>query len=324
VAETNNIFIGWSGDYSKEAAKALKKWLRITVHAAKPWMSDESIEAGAQWLEEADRALSLKFGIICLTHHNLAAPWIHFEAGALSKALQQKTRVCPYLLAGLEKKDVEQPLNRFQMVKADKEGTFHLIRSINANVSPEPLSDDELQTLFEERWPKLKSELDAIPTPTGTRPAQPPTTDPATKALELLRDLAPAIQDIAAETDIARRERVAVQQLRNVAAHSPNVSAITSGSFNALAQPPGLNSVRYVSLHDFVDSDPRFRKDSARSGAPTTANITAEERANALSDASAGGTAQSGEIPAPPLPPKRTRAVSIGNADKSSGRKPKQ
>ena len=35
----------------------------------------------------------MKVGIICLTLENLSAKWILYEAGALSKTLDDKTRV---------------------------------------------------------------------------------------------------------------------------------------------------------------------------------------------------------------------------------------
>lgn len=232
MAETNNVFISWSGDYSKAAAKALKKWLRTTIQAAKPWMSEGDIQAGTQWLEEIDKALGLKFGIICLAPDNLTAPWIHFEAGALSKALQQRARVCPYLLGGLEEEQVDFPLARFQMAKADKDGTLSLIRSINAHVSAEPLADDELQTLFDERWPKLENELSAIAAPSGTPPPDPPVPQTVAKTYELLRTLAGPIQDIAAETEITRRGRIVTEKLHNAYNRFAN---LPSGGYAAIA-----------------------------------------------------------------------------------------
>ena len=56
----------------------------------------------------AARLAAAKAGIICVTPSNLEAPWILFEAGALSKTLEN-TFVCP-LLIGLEPADVSGPL----------------------------------------------------------------------------------------------------------------------------------------------------------------------------------------------------------------------
>lgn len=82
-------------------AKALRTWLPKIINAIKPWLSSADIDKGARW--GSDLALRLegsKAGIICLTPSNLQSEWILFEAGALSKTIQN-TFVCP-LLIGLE------------------------------------------------------------------------------------------------------------------------------------------------------------------------------------------------------------------------------
>jgi len=70
----------------------------MVVQSAKSWMSEEDIETGSRGLDEIGKALeAMSLGIICLMPENPERPWILFEAGALSKALGDKTRVCPYL-----------------------------------------------------------------------------------------------------------------------------------------------------------------------------------------------------------------------------------
>jgi hypothetical protein len=65
-------------------------------------MSTE-IEKGSRGLSEVSGKLSgMKVGIVCLSPENLAAPWILYEAGALSKTIDEKTRLCTYLLPGLQ------------------------------------------------------------------------------------------------------------------------------------------------------------------------------------------------------------------------------
>ena len=79
------IFLSWSGPQSRAIAEALNDWLRRVIQAVKPFYSPD-IEKGAKWSNEIDAALEgTSFGIICLTPDNLNSPWIHFEAGALSK-----------------------------------------------------------------------------------------------------------------------------------------------------------------------------------------------------------------------------------------------
>ncbi len=105
MPDTNNVFISWSGERSRRAAEALYEWLPIVLQSARPWMSNTDIDKGSRGLEEVGKALEgMKVGIICLTPENLTAEWILFEAGALSKTLDAKTRVCTYLRPGFSLK----------------------------------------------------------------------------------------------------------------------------------------------------------------------------------------------------------------------------
>jgi hypothetical protein len=95
VSERHNVFISWSGKRSKSAAQSLYDWLPLVLQSVRPWMSEEDIQKGSRGLDEIGRALEgIKIGVICLAPENLTAPWILYEAGALSKTLDAKTRVC--------------------------------------------------------------------------------------------------------------------------------------------------------------------------------------------------------------------------------------
>jgi hypothetical protein len=93
-----NIFLSWSGDASKALATAINDWLGMIFPEVTFWISSRDIEAGERWGEELDKQLeSTNFGILCLVPTNLAAPWLIFEAGALSKSVEA-SRVVPYCL----------------------------------------------------------------------------------------------------------------------------------------------------------------------------------------------------------------------------------
>jgi hypothetical protein len=52
-------------------------------------MSNEDIERGARWnIELVSRLEKARFRLICLTLDNIEKPWILFEAGALTKSLE--------------------------------------------------------------------------------------------------------------------------------------------------------------------------------------------------------------------------------------------
>ena len=157
------IFVSWSGERSKPVASALKRWLPDVIQTLDVWMSAHDIDAGAKWNGELDAILqSSNFGILCLTAENQSAPWILFEAGALSKT-PKIARVIPYLV-GLNPTDVQFPLAQFQGVQADKDGTYRLLQSINEAGSL-GISPEKLERAFARWWPDLDKELGKVPTP---------------------------------------------------------------------------------------------------------------------------------------------------------------
>jgi hypothetical protein len=161
---SHNVFISWSGRRSRWIAEAMRSWLPKVIQAARPWMSEREVQKGTRGLHEIARALEgIKVGVTCLTPENLGAPWILYEAGALSKALDDETRLCTYLLGGLHFQDVEPPLGMFQATRADKEDTRKLVRSINLAVGSAPVPEADLDEIFDAMWPKLEEKLQAMP-----------------------------------------------------------------------------------------------------------------------------------------------------------------
>lgn len=160
-----DIFISWSGDRGKEIAKALYDWLPCVINAVKPWMSETDIEGGARWAKAiADRLANTKIGVICLTPENLNAPWILFEAGALSKTLDDDTRVIPYIV-DLQKTDITGPLAQFQAKSADQSDTKSLVQTINKAMGTDRIRDEVLNKAFEGLWPQLEQTLKQIRAP---------------------------------------------------------------------------------------------------------------------------------------------------------------
>ena len=164
------VFISWSGDRSRAAAQALKEWIPDVLQEADTWFSAD-IEAGQMWSKEIDTQLShTGFGIVCLTMENLQAPWIHFEAGALAKGVEENARVVPYLVDDISPGELKAPLALFQAQKSDEEGTRQLVKSINANLE-KSLPKERVERLFETLWPRLEQVLQEIPAST-TKPQE--------------------------------------------------------------------------------------------------------------------------------------------------------
>src|SRR4051794_33907999 len=107
------VVISWSGQLSHGVALALRDWLPSVIQSIEPFVSSEDIDKGARWSSDIPKELEdSSFGILCIPTQNLDAPWVNFEAGALSKSLE-RSRVAPFLF-GVDRTDVKGPLLQFQ------------------------------------------------------------------------------------------------------------------------------------------------------------------------------------------------------------------
>lgn len=183
------VFLSWSGETSKQVASALRDWLPNVIQAIDPWMSAEDIAKGARWSSKIASELgTTNAGIICVTQDNPGAPWLNFEAGALSKSVEREM-VCPYLFR-TKPSDVTGPLTEFQFSVANKEDTRRLIGTLNKAETTKPLPDGKLTEAFEMWWPNLERRLESIPI---TGPAQKTTRSPGEmieEVLDIVRDQA--------------------------------------------------------------------------------------------------------------------------------------
>ncbi|HME58588.1 MAG TPA: toll/interleukin-1 receptor domain-containing protein [Terracidiphilus sp.] len=155
------IFISWHGNRSEALATALKEWLPLVLYYADPWLSKSNIGAGDRWSDEIAKGLeSCNFGISCVTRENMEAPWIQFEAGAITKSVKDG-KVIPLLL-GLDKKEISGPLAQFQAKKVEQSEIKELIFDLNKSAT-NPVADATLEKLFVMAWPELQNKITAIP-----------------------------------------------------------------------------------------------------------------------------------------------------------------
>lgn len=155
------VFISWSGFRSRLVAEQLNQWFPLVLQHVTPFMSAEDVDKGARWSGEIAGVLDTSnYGVVCLTPENLEAPWIHFEAGALSKSVAVG-RVSPLLL-GIKKSDVIGPLAQFQLTTTSQDDVFRLVKSINnASSSDARVDDERLGVIFSTFWPTLVEKLSA-------------------------------------------------------------------------------------------------------------------------------------------------------------------
>jgi hypothetical protein len=152
------VFISWSGEKSRRIAEIFRNWLPGVLQAVKPYFSPDDISKGARWSAEVSSELnSAKVGLIILTRSNLEAPWIMFEAGALSKNIDT-ARVCP-ILFGIEESDIQGPLVQFQASKFTKEDIKKIVIMINDNLNEHGLSKEIIDSVFDMWWPSLEQDI---------------------------------------------------------------------------------------------------------------------------------------------------------------------
>lgn len=155
------VFLSWSGELSKRVAELLNEWIPNVIQSAEPWFSPDDIAKGDIWFTNINDALgATTVGIICLTKENLNAPWILFEAGALSKGLT-KNRVCTFLV-DLEPKDLKPPLSQFNATRTAKENVAKLVTAINGMDKEKALPDDRIKKAFDQWWPSFEKGLMSI------------------------------------------------------------------------------------------------------------------------------------------------------------------
>jgi hypothetical protein len=154
-------FISWSGSQSKELGEAIRDWIPAVLQAVNPYFTPSDIEKGTRWSNDIAKELEASsVGIFCITRENIRAPWILFEAGALSKSLG-KSHVCP-ILFGVSATDIEGPLKQFQCTSFDKGDVRQLITTINGRLEDGKLAQKTLETVFDKWWPDLSDKVSTI------------------------------------------------------------------------------------------------------------------------------------------------------------------
>ncbi|MFY9553327.1 MAG: TIR domain-containing protein [Blastocatellia bacterium] len=155
------IFLSWSGNRSGAIAKLLYDWLPQVINYLDPYLSETDIEKGARWsVEVAKNLQKSRVGVLCLTPENTEAPWIMFEAGALSRDLED-AYVCPFIF-DLEAGEIKGPLSQFQVTRANKEDVRKLVFTMNRALARRKRPEPQLDSAFEVWWPKLEEGLARI------------------------------------------------------------------------------------------------------------------------------------------------------------------
>lgn len=184
------VFISWSGDVSRRIGEAFSTWLPDVMQFVQPYFTPKDIEKGQRWGSEiADNLKASSVGLICVTADNLLAPWLMFEAGAISKS--EIARVCP-ILFGVEPSQLTGPMLQFQPTPYSKEEVYKFAQTVNSAGGNLALSEEQLRRSFERCWGEFEAAIAKIlATPTvSAKPAQRSIHDLAEETLTLVRALA--------------------------------------------------------------------------------------------------------------------------------------
>lgn len=155
------VFISWSGNKSHKVGLVFREWLPSVIQSLEPYVSSEDIDKGARWSTDIAKELEdSTFGILCVTKENLHAPWLSFEAGALSKTMD-KSFVTPFLF-DIKRSEVNGPILQFQSTIFEKDDIKKLIHTLNKACGESGISEAMLDRAFEVWYPTLESELNGL------------------------------------------------------------------------------------------------------------------------------------------------------------------
>ena len=152
------VFLSWSGARSKKVALIFKDWLPSVIQSIDAFVSSEDIGKGSRWSTDIAQELEeSKFGVICVTKENFSAPWLNFEAGALSKTIEN-TYVAPFLLDIEPSALAKTPISQFQATSFNKADLKRLVETLNI-ADGNFLPPRRLDAAFELCYAKLEEQL---------------------------------------------------------------------------------------------------------------------------------------------------------------------
>ncbi len=186
------VFIGWSGQLSRQVAEGLRDWLPNVLQTLEPWMSNVDMEKGVRWSADVAKNLEeARVGVLCITSDNLNSKWIHFEAGALSKVVGESL-VCPYL-HGLSPSSLKGPLSQFQAARADVADTKKLLTTMNNALGEAKLQTERLDRSFERWWPEFERNISRM---VEAEPEERGTVTPERNERELIEELLVLVREL--------------------------------------------------------------------------------------------------------------------------------
>lgn len=162
MSEKVKVFISWSKPYSQKLAEAFSDWINKVVQSTEIFISSGDIETGTRWVMKLATELSENnVGVAFVTQENKHAPWIQFEAGAISKN-QTEGQFIP-ILTDLTNVDLKSnPLKQFQGVQLDEKGLRKVVHAIAKRAEGIDYEKSKVDEIFDVWWPSLEKKFQNI------------------------------------------------------------------------------------------------------------------------------------------------------------------
>ncbi len=194
------VFISWSGDRSKKIALIFRDWLPLVIQSLKPFVSSEDLRKGSRWsVEIAQELQETSFGLICLTKENLSAPWLNFEAGALSKTIEN-AYVAAFWFDVKPSDLTDLPIIQFQGTPFNEGEIRKLLETLNG-AAGNNLTKENLDRLFNAFYPELEKQLKELSTQ-PTQKSEKSSVADKPNILEELLEISRNTQRLLGDTDV--------------------------------------------------------------------------------------------------------------------------
>ncbi|USS86532.1 toll/interleukin-1 receptor domain-containing protein [Fructilactobacillus cliffordii] len=163
------LFLSWSGSYSKDLAIEFKKFLGEIFKDSdvNTFISSDDIKFGYNWNDIIKKNLeSSDIGLLFLTPENINSTWLNFEAGSIHEDENNESRIIPILFNHYQENGIElienSPLKQFQsIVNPNKQNIHRLIIDINSKINKK-ISQNKLLNTFDDEWHELDLKIKSL------------------------------------------------------------------------------------------------------------------------------------------------------------------
>ncbi len=245
----HKIFVSWSRPIASQIAPILRNFFQDVLGFDEIFLS-QKIDSGRRWSDEIASALeNCDAGVIVVTSENKGAPWLNFEAGAISKDVAN-ANVVP-LLWDVQVGDLaDSPMNQFQSKDFSRDEILATVLSF-ARIFD--IQEDGVNRRFSALWPKFESALAEV----SSSPKGPDNAPNIADVYSLIQRMNSRLNSLeetlkALDRDITidrlsrrRPKRATLNALADAAAHASNSESIFERNMSPLvdASPDELRGI---------------------------------------------------------------------------------